>query len=173
MNVFCKLNRITFHFFNFTLSLSSKQLAVLLLRCSPTHSICQQHHILPSNSTSAPPCRSFFSYAHISFARCVRPYFITNPRYLNTQLSRFLHKSIPYMTRAYARERKTITFPHHGLHRTKANTLPHSPIRTNAIRARFGPLPRLAKETNLRKQVGQQPGIKRTTPTNHPAPIDP
>ena len=35
MNVFRKLNRITFHFFNFTLSLSSKQLAILLLRCSP------------------------------------------------------------------------------------------------------------------------------------------
>gem|GEM_PF-2513773 len=59
------------------------------------------------------------------------------------------------MTRAYARERKTITFPHHGLHRTKAITLPHLPIRINTIRVRFGLLPRLAKETNLRKQVGQ------------------
>ena len=106
MNVFCKLNRITFHFFNFTLSLSSRQLAVLLLRCSPIHSICQQHHILPLKQHVRPTLPPFFSYAHISFARCVRPCFITNPRYLNTQLSRFLHKSIPYMTRAYARERK-------------------------------------------------------------------
>jgi len=155
MNVFCKLNRITFHFFNFTLSLSSRQLAILLLRCSPTHSICQQHHILPLKQHVRPTLPPLFNCAHISFARCVRPCFITNPRYLNTQLPRVLHKSIPYMTRAYARERKTITFPHHGLHRTKAITLPHSPIRINTIRVRFGLLPRLAKETNLRKQVGQ------------------
>ena len=130
-----------------------------------SHSPFKQH-VRPT----LPP---LFNYAHISFARCVRPCFITNPRYLNTQLSRFLHKSIPYMTRAYARERKTITFPHHGLHRTKAIPLPHSPIRINTIRVRFGLLPRLAKQTSLRKQVSQQPGIKRTTPTNHPAPSGP
>ena len=155
MNVFCKLNRITFHFFNFTLSLSSRQLAILLLRCSPIHSICQQHHILPLKQHVRPTLSLFFSSAHISFARCVRPCFITNPRYLNTQLPRVLHKSIPYITRAYARERKTITFPHHGLHCAKTIPLPHSPIRINTIRVRFGPLPRLAKETNLRKQVSQ------------------
>lgn len=40
------------------------------------------------------------------FSRRICPCFITNPRYLNTQLPRFLHKSIPYITRAYARERK-------------------------------------------------------------------
>ena len=127
----------------------------------------------PFKQHVCPTLPSFFSYTHISFARRVCPCTITNPRYLNTQLPRFLHKSIPYITRAYARERKTITFPHHGLHRTKAITLPHSSIRANAIRARFGLLPRLAKQTNLRKQVSQQPGIKRTTPTNHPAPIGP
>ena len=107
MNVFCKLNRITFHFFNFTLSLSSRQLAILLLRCSPTHFVCQQHHILPSNSTSTPPCHPFFAMPRpLSPHAC--PSFITSQRYLNPQLSRFLHKSIPYITRAYARERQRL-----------------------------------------------------------------
>ena len=58
--------------------------------------------------------------------------------------------------RARTREKeKAITFPRHDLHRTKAIPLPHSPIRPNAIRARFGLLPCLAKQTNLRKQVTQ------------------
>ena len=78
-----------------------------------------------------------------------------------------------YNARVREGKTKAVTFAHHCLHRTKTNTLPHSSIRANAIRARFGLLPRLAKQTNLRKQVSQQPGIKRTTPTNHPAPSGP
>lgn len=53
MNVFCKLNRITFHFFNLTLSLSSRQLAILLLRCSPN--IPFVNSITFSLQTARPP----------------------------------------------------------------------------------------------------------------------
>ncbi len=105
MNVFCKLNRITFHFFNFTLSLSSRQLAILLLRCSPYIPFVNSITFSPSNSTSAPPCRLFLAMPTPLFTPRL-PCATTNPRYLNTQLPRFPHKSIPYITRAYARERK-------------------------------------------------------------------
>ena len=172
MNIFCKLNRITFHFFNFTLSLSSKQLAILLLRCSPYIPFVNSITFSPSNSTSAPPCRPFQLCPHLFCTLCPPLLYhqSTLPKHATTTLPP--QKQTLYNARVRERK-KTITFPHHGLHCAKTIPLPHSPTRTNAIRASCSPLPCLAEQTNLRKQVGQQTCSKPTTPTNHPAPIDP
>ena len=105
MNVFCKLNRITFHFFNFTLSLSFKQLAVLLLRCSPYIPFVNSTTFSPQTARPPHPAVLFLLCPDL-FSLRVCPSFITSQRYLNTQLPRFPHKRIPYITRAYARERK-------------------------------------------------------------------
>lgn len=107
MNTFCKLNRITFHFFNFTLSLSSRQLAILLLRCSPYIPFVNSITFSPQTARPPHPAAPFLLCPDL-FSPHACPSFITSQRYLNPQLSRFLHKSIPYITRAYARERQRL-----------------------------------------------------------------
>lgn len=104
---FCKLKRITFHYFIFTLSLSFRQLAVFYHLASAHRSHVPTILLTPTSSKSAPPCRPFLLCPDL-FSPRASPSFITSKRYLNTQLSHFPHKSIPYITRAYARERQRL-----------------------------------------------------------------
>ena len=107
IRLFCKLKRITFHYFIFTLSLSFRQLHRCFFWHPPIFRTCQPSY-LPQQAASLPHPAALFLLCPDLFSPCACPSFITSKRYLNTQLSRFLHKSIPYITRAYARERQRL-----------------------------------------------------------------
>lgn len=105
IRLFCKLKRITFHYFIFTLSLSFRQLYRCFFWYSPMFRTYQPSY-LPQQAASLPHPAAPFLLCPDLFSPRACPSFITSKRYLNTQLPRILHKSIPYITRAYARERK-------------------------------------------------------------------
>ena len=107
IRLFCKLKRITFHYFIFTLSLSFRKLPRCFFWYSPMFRTYQPSYF-PQQVASLPHPAALFLLCPDLFSPRACLSFITSQRYLTPQLSRFLHKSIPYITRAYARERQRL-----------------------------------------------------------------
>lgn len=150
IRLFCKLKRITFHYFIFTLSLSFRKLPRCFFWYSPMFRTYQPSYF-PQQAASLPHPAALFLLCPDLFSPCACPSFITSKRYLNTQLSRFLHKSIPYITRAYARKNKgyNISTPLSASHESHHSTpFTHSHQRH---KSKIWPSARLSKTNEFEK----------------------